>query len=244
MKNATIVTTAILASALIVSPLSAAQAQTSREETLGVGAGGLVGAAAGGPMGFIVGAAIGAKIGDSFHRRNERIDTLSADLDASHDTIGDLELDIAALSRGIDAMAEDLAYIEQVSYPELTRLLEAGVSMDLLFRTDEHVLPASTSERFAAFAERLATMPNVQLNLDGFADPRGASDYNQRLSAQRVEQVRGLLIAAGVSPERITTAAHGETEAQDRSPDSLALERRVSVTLSLTGEASLAANPR
>ena len=237
MKNATIVTTAILASALIVSPLTAAQAQASREETLGVGAGGLVGAAAGGPIGFIVGAAIGAKIGDSFHRRNERIDTLSADLDASHDTIGDLELDIAA-------MAEELAYIEQVSYPELTRLLEAGVSMDLLFRTDEHVLPASTSERFAAFGERLATMPNVQLNLDGFADPRGASDYNQRLSAQRVEQVRGLLIAAGVSPERITTAAHGETEAQDRSPDSLALERRVSVTLSVAGEASLAANPR
>ena len=242
MKNATV---AIVASALIISTLAAApaEAKASREETVGVGAGGLIGAAAGGPVGFIIGAAIGAKIGDSFHSKNERIDTLSSNLDASKETIGDLELDIAALNRDIDAMADDLAHMQRVSYPELTRLMEAGVAMDLLFRTDEHVLPESTTQRFAELGAKLATMPNVQVRLDGFADQRGASEYNQLLSEKRVEQVRELLLAAGVSPDRIQTAAHGEAEAADPSPDSLALERRVSVTLSLGGEASFAANP-
>ena len=222
---------AIAASAIVASTLAAApaHAKASREETVGVGAGGLIGAAAGGPVGFIIGAAIGAKIGDSFHQKNE--------------TIADLELDVAALNRDIDAMADDLAYMERMSYPELTRLLEAGVAMDLPFRTDEHVLPASTTERFAVLGEKLATMPNVQVRLDGFADQRGASEYNQTLSEKRVAGVRELLLAAGVSPERITTAAHGETEVTDPSPDTLALERRVSVTLSLGGEAAFAANP-
>lgn len=242
MKRTTL---AIAASAIVASTLVAvpAQAKASKEETIGVGAGALVGAAAGGPVGFIIGAAIGATIGDGFHRKNERIDTLSADLDASHETISDLELDIASLNRDIDAMADDLAHMQRVSYPELTRLLEAGVAMDLPFRTDEHVLPESTTERFTSLGEKLATMPNVQVRLDGFADQRGASEYNQALSEKRVAGVRELLLAAGVSPERITTAAHGETELTDPSPDSLALERRVSVTLSLAGEASFAANP-
>ena len=242
MKRTTlaIAASAIIASSLAVAP---AHAKASKEETVGVGAGGLIGAAAGGPVGFIIGAAIGATIGDSFHRKNERIDTLSADLDASKETIGDLELDIAALNRDIDAMSDDLAHMQRVSYPELTRLLEAGVAMDLPFRTDEHVLPESTTERFTALGEKLATMPNVQVRLDGFADQRGASEYNQTLSEKRVAEVRELLLAAGVSPERITTAAHGETEVTDPTPDSLALERRVSVTLSLAGEASFAANP-
>ncbi len=242
MKRTTI---AIAASAIIAATLAAvpAQAKASKEETVGVGAGGLIGAAAGGPVGFIIGAAIGAKIGDSFHQKNERIDTLSADLDVSRETISDLELDVAALNRDIDAMADDLAHMQRVSYPELTRLLEAGVAMDLPFRTDEHVLPESTTERFAVLGKKLATMPNVQVRLDGFADQRGASEYNQTLSEKRVAEVRELLLAAGVSPERITTAAHGETEVTDPSPDTLALERRVSVTLSLAGEASFAANP-
>ena len=214
------ITLAIAASAIIAATTLAAvpaQAKASKEETIGVGAGGLIGAAAGGPVGFILGAAIGATIGDSFHRKNERIDTLSADLDASKETIGDLELDIVALNRDIDAMADDLAHMQRVSYPELTRLLEAGVAMDLPFRTDEHVLPESTTERFAVLGEKLATMPNVQVRLDGFADQRGASEYNQALSEKRVAEVRELLLTAGVSPERITTGISPDGAGRARS---------------------------
>ena len=81
------------------------------------------------------------------------------------------------------------------------------------------------------------------MQLDGFADERGDSGYNQRLSQKRVEFVKDQLIAAGVEPSRINYAAHGEAPAQDDSVDSFALERRVSLTLFIDNSPSFASNP-
>ncbi len=185
-----------------------AEAGASKEESIGIGTGGAIGAVAGGPVGFIVGAAIGAKLGDTFHKKNTTIDTLAAEVDASRETIGELELDLKALNRDIDAMGDELDHLRSASYPELTRLLEAGIAMDLLFRTDEHALLPSTGDRFAVMGRKLASMDNVLIQLDGYADTRGNSEYNLALSEKRVQFVREQLIAAGVAPERITTAAH------------------------------------
>lgn len=229
----------------IVAVLAAgsAQAAASRQETIGIGTGGVIGAVAGGPVGFIVGAAIGAKLGDTLHSKDEKIGSLTAEVRNSRSTIDELELDLAALNRDIDAMGDELDHLKRVSYPELTRLLEAGIAMDLLFRTDEHALLPSTGERFSALGEKLAGMDNVRVRLDGFADARGDADYNLALSEKRVGYVRDQLIAAGVAPERITTAAHGEVQAADESADSFALERRVSLTLSLDSGPALASVP-
>ncbi len=221
----------------------AAYAQASKEETIGVGTGAVVGAIAGGPFGFVIGAAIGAKLGDSFHKKNESISTLEASLSDSEYTINELELDLKALNRDIDAMGEELDHLKTVSYPELTRLLEAGVAMDLLFRTDEFALAPSTGDRFSALGRKLSDMQNVSIRLDGFADARGDETYNLALSEKRVAFVRDQLIAAGVAPERITTAAHGEAPAADETADSYALERRVSITLSIDTGPALASRP-
>jgi outer membrane protein OmpA-like peptidoglycan-associated protein len=230
---------------VIVAVLAAgpAQAAASKKETIGIGTGGVIGAIAGGPVGFIVGAAIGAKLGDTLHRKDETIDSLAAEVEVSRTTINDLELDLRALNRDIDAMGDELDHLKRVSYPELTRLLEAGIAMDLLFRTDEHALLPSTGDRFDALGRKLAGMENVLIRLDGFADTRGDADYNLALSEKRVAYVRDQLVAAGVAPERITAAAHGEAPAADDTADSLALERRVSLTLSLDGGTAVASIP-
>jgi outer membrane protein OmpA-like peptidoglycan-associated protein len=220
-----------------------AQAAASKEETIGIGTGGVLGAVAGGPIGFIVGAAIGAKLGDTLHQKDETIDSLAAEVSVSRSTITELELDLVALNRDIDAMNDELDHLKSVSHPELTRLLEAGIAMDLLFRTDEHALLPSTGDRFSALGSKLAGMDNVLIHLDGFADARGDAGYNLELSEKRVQFVREQLVAAGVAPARITTAAHGESPAADESADSLALERRVSLTLSLDNGPALAAMP-
>ena len=223
------------------SPAEAAKA--SKEEAIGVGAGGAIGAVAGGPVGFVVGAAFGALLGDSIHRKNRTIDSLEASLADSEDVIDDLELDIRALNRDIDAMGDEIDHLKSVSYPELTRLLEAGVAMDLLFRTDEFALAPSTGDRFLALGRKLAEMPSVTIRLDGFADSRGDAEYNLGLSEKRVEFVREQLIAAGVDAGRITAAAHGESPAQDETLDSYALERRVSMTLSIDSGPAMASMP-
>lgn len=208
----------------------------SREENIGVSSGALVGAIVGGPAGFIAGAAFGAKLGDTLHQKNESIDTMSAALEAARE-------DTRSLNSDYDSVSAELRRLQQVSRPELVSLLQAGIAMDLLFRTDEYVLADTTGERLATLAATLASMTDVRVRLDGFADERGAADYNYKLSEQRVDFVREQLIAAGVHPSRIAAAAHGEVAAQDASADSYALERRVSLTLFIDNAESVAHLP-
>ena len=218
--------------------------QASKQETLGVGTGAVVGALAGGPIGFIVGAAIGAKLGDTLHQKNTRIDTLSGSLEQSEIKVVELERNMLGLNRDIDTLDAELEQLRDVARPELVSLLQAGIAMDLLFRTDESVLADTTGDRLATLAGGLATMPEIHIKLDGFADERGEEDYNLRLSQKRVEFVRDQLIAAGIHPSRISGSAHGEAPAQDATPDSFALERRVSLTLSIDDSPSFAATPK
>jgi len=194
----------------------------SREEKVGVGSGATIGAIAGGPIGFLIGAAIGAKLGDTMHKKNESIDTLSSNF---------------------DSVNGELNRVRQVARPELVSMLEAGIAMDLLFRTDEHVLADTTGDRLARLAGTLAAMTDIKVQLDGFADERGDETYNLNLSAQRVEFVREQLVAAGIHPSRIQISAHGEAPAQDDSVDSYALERRVSLTLFIDDAQSVAQLP-
>jgi len=212
----------------ILATASAAHAASaSREETIGVSTGGVIGAIAGGPVGFMLGAAIGAKIGETLHHNGEEMDALNASIDDLNVSLSESQNAVSASQNTVS----ELEYNLSASRPELVSLLQAGIAMDLLFRTDEHVLADTTSGRLAELATTLAAMPDVQLKLDGFADERGAADYNQLLSEKRVEFVRQQLLAAGVDSSRITLAAHGEAPAADASVDSLALERRVSLTL-------------
>jgi outer membrane protein OmpA-like peptidoglycan-associated protein len=204
------------------SPAIAASA--SKEENAGVGAGVVIGALAGGPVGAVIGAAIGAKDGDTVHKKKDRIDTLSGSLEASR-------TELAALETDVNTLSAELARFEEIDRPQLISLMQAGIAMDLLFRTDEYVLADSTGGRLAELAGAVAQMNDVRVQLDGFADERGDADYNLELSAKRVEFVREQLVAAGIDPARIHVTAHGEAPAQDDSVDSYALERRVALKI-------------
>jgi outer membrane protein OmpA-like peptidoglycan-associated protein len=222
-KTLTFTIVAALLTTLAVAPAEAA-ITTSKQEAVGIGTGAVVGAAAGGPIGFIVGAAIGAKIGDNWHARSEQIDTLTSSLEQSNATT-------VVLERDIDTLTDEISRLRAVARPELVSLLQAGIAMDLLFRTDEAALVDTTGDRLSQLASTLASLPHIRIQLDGFADERGDEDYNLKLSEQRVAFVRDLFVTAGVNPTRISVSAHGESVAQDPSVDSYALERRVTVKL-------------
>lgn len=224
MRN-TIITATVAILALFAQTASAA---ASREESIGVGTGAVVGALAGGPVGFIIGAAIGAKLGDSFHEKSDRIDNLQSSLQVSRESLDDLNSAVKQL--------------QNIARPELVSLMQAGIDMDLLFRTDEYALTDTTGDRLAQMAGMLANMPGVRIQLNGFADERGDAEYNYALSERRVEFVRNMFITAGVHPTRISASAHGESVAQDPDVDSYALERRVSVRLFIDNAQSLASN--
>ena len=211
-------------------------AESPKEERIGVGTGAAIGAAAGGPVGFIVGATIGAVIGDKVHQKNESIESLSGSLEASRDQV-------AVLQSDVDTLGAEIERIQQVANPEAVSLLQAGIAMDLLFRTDEYTLADTTGGRLAELAGMLATMPDIRIQLDGFADERGDRDYNLVLSQKRVEFVRDQLLAAGIEASRIRASAHGEAPAQEQNADSYALERRVNMTVFIDNSPSFASNP-
>jgi outer membrane protein OmpA-like peptidoglycan-associated protein len=242
MNMRTKLTVISVVACLAAGPVLAAD-KASKQETIGVGMGATVGALAGGPIGFLVGAAIGAKLGDEFHRKDVEVKTLDSSLKSSRSRVSELEQNVESLNAGIDRLNSDLQRMHAAARPELLSLLKAGIEMDLLFRTGEYVLPDSTRVTLGELAASLAAMPDVRLQLDGYADTRGDSAYNQNLSVQRAEFVRQVLQENGVPDERIELTAHGESRAVDETADSYALERRVSLTLFLQDPPALAANP-
>lgn len=211
MRNLTI---GILA-CLIAAP-AMAEGAASKSENIGVGVGATIGAVAGGPFGMIVGAAIGAKLGDEFHKKGTKASTLSESLASSGRKIAELEKSIGSLSGDLQ---------------RAHAIMQAGIEMDLLFRTDEHVLAGTLDQKLRNLAASLSTMPDVHVQLDGFADERGDAEYNQKLSERRATYVRDVLLSGGVAQSRIKLAAHGESPAADDTIDSYALERKVSLTL-------------
>ncbi len=237
MRSKAIVPGIALTLTLSIVAGTAQAAASPTEERIGVGVGVTVGALAGGPVGAILGAAIGARLGDSYAGKNEEIETLSASLAGSEARVGELEEAIAARNRDLAVLDSDLRRLRAQSPPELLNLLEAGIEMDLLFRTGEHVLGRDTESRISQLATTLAAMPDVRVQLDGFADARGDESYNRELSARRAQSVRDLLVGSGVSAERIGVTAHGEKPAAGTDADSYALQRKVSLTLYVDGAA-------
>lgn len=236
-------TIALFSALALLTATSAMAGGASRQENIGVGSGAVVGAMAGGPVGFIVGAAIGAKIGDRMHRKEQAIDSLTVSLESSRGDVSALQHEIRSLNGDIDELGAELGRIREIDRPGLVDLMQAGIAMDLLFRTDEFVLADTTSTRLAELAGTIAATSGLRVQLDGFADERGDPDYNLRLSQQRVDHVREQLVAAGIDPARISATAHGEVPADDNAPDSYALERRVSLKLFIDDSPSFAANP-
>ena len=234
MRTTVIAMTATVA--MLAAMPSFAETRTNKHEAIGVGSGAVVGAVAGGPVGFIIGAAIGAKVGDTMHQKSERIDTLQGSLTTSNETV-------ARLAGDIDELNGEVERLQTVARPQLVALMQAGIAMDLLFRTDEAVLADDTDDRLAQLADTLASMPDIFIQLDGFADERGDADYNLGLSERRVQYIRDQFLAAGIDPDRINVTAHGESIASDATLDSYALERRVSVTLFIDDPQAVAATP-
>lgn len=218
-------------------------AKATKEENIGTGSGAVIGAAAGGPIGFVIGAAIGARIGEKMHRKTATIDTLNASLDESRGNADELERQVRSLNGDLDSLSTEIERLREIDRPQLVRLMQAGIAMDLLFRTDEYALADTTGGRLAELGGSVAEMPDIHVQLDGYADERGDAAYNLELSQKRVDFVRDRLVTAGIDPSRIHVAAHGEVPAEAPSVDNYALERRVSLTLFIDDSPSLASNP-
>ena len=120
------------------------------------------------------------------------------------------------------------------------------------------------------FKTYLTYKPDTHLILTGHADPRGGTEFNQKLSERRVNRVKQFLVQQGVPEANIDTRAVGEEQnltadqvkdLVQKNPDLsdaerkkilrpaqlktivLAQNRRVDITLSTTGQQSVELYP-
>jgi outer membrane protein OmpA-like peptidoglycan-associated protein len=157
--------------------------------------------------------------------------------------------------------------------PEVQRL-EQRLSLHSIYFPTAQPTPANPKEGLiksqqqtlidlaADFKKYLESKPDAHLILEGHADPRGAAEYNQKLSERRVEATKSFLVSQ--SQGNIDTKAFGSQQqltadqvkqsldqATDITPGEkarimknmrtiiLASNRRVDVTLSTTGQSSV-----
>ncbi len=102
-------------------------------------------------------------------------------------------------------------------------------NVNLFFKTASAELSDSATADLQALADWARCNKNNAIILEGFADPRGSVDYNQKLGARRAAAVREKLISLGVPSKRIVVSVFGENGPKKRT---MAQERRVTARAS------------
>jgi OmpA-OmpF porin, OOP family len=75
--------------------------------------------------------------------------------------------------------------------------------------------------------------PNATVQLEGHTDATGDAEANKRLSVDRAEAVKGMMVAAGIDPNRISTAGWGQEKpiANNDTEDGKAKNRRTELVI-------------
>ena len=102
---------------------------------------------------------------------------------------------------------EPTPVIEQPAYPifgqEQADFIEA--MHPILFDFNDHVINAPGEEKAIDHdAKWLNAHPNVHFTIEGYTDWRGSVPYNMLLAQRRADAAKNALVAAGVSPDRIS----------------------------------------
>jgi outer membrane protein OmpA-like peptidoglycan-associated protein len=194
----------------------ASENKFTKQEGTGMLSGAAAGAIVGGPIGAVVGAMLGGIVGDSVgtaQRADLRAKNLEDELMETR-----LALSKASERTGGEQMLGDLA---------------ARLHADVMFRTNSSDLDAQVANELQSLGQLLAAHSQLEVQLHGFADPRGESAKNLELSLRRADAVREALIKGGASPEQIRLTAHGEdlTTASKDDVEAYAWERRVSMAI-------------
>jgi outer membrane protein OmpA-like peptidoglycan-associated protein len=102
------------------------------------------------------------------------------------------------------------------------------------FAFDSPLTYVQDRAQLAAFARCMnhEEMQSRHVLLVGRADPRGSATYNLELGSRRAEQIKALLVLAGLSADRIDVATEGKRDAKGNTGDySFGYDRRVDVVV-------------
>ncbi|MDL2716964.1 MAG: OmpA family protein [Acidobacteriota bacterium] len=101
------------------------------------------------------------------------------------------------------------------------------------FDTGRADVKTGAAERIARIAEALGGTSNRRILVEGHTDSTGLAATNEKLSALRAESVKAILVAHGVSPDRIETQGYAATKpvASNATPAGRSQNRRVELII-------------
>jgi outer membrane protein OmpA-like peptidoglycan-associated protein len=221
------------------------------QEPVGLITGAVIGAFAAGPAGAVVGAGLGAWLGNRVHRageakaaqaRTKALESDKSELLAEKSTLLTEKSQLVETNQSLTAKLDDLSQkIEsaQTVKGDASQVLD-GFEGDILFRTGSAEITPDLAHQILVLAQAVAKSSALKVRVDGYADPRGTAEDNMKLSQDRANAVRDLLLAAGVNDEALEVNAYGKSQSVAADSDGYALERRVRLTLQAEGGAPVA----
>jgi outer membrane protein OmpA-like peptidoglycan-associated protein len=221
------------------------------QEPVGFLSGAVIGGFAAGPIGAVVGAGLGTWLGNRVHRASEAkkaeaqvalLEKDKAELQTEKSTLLSEKGQLAEVNQSLSAKLGDLSQkVEtvQIAKADASETLD-GLQGDVLFRTGSAEITPDIAHQIQVLAQAVAKSPELKIRVDGYADPRGTPDANMKLSQDRANAVRDLLLASGVDEEVLEVNAYGKTQSTAEDNDGYALERRVRLTLQMAAGAAVA----
>lgn len=222
MKKIALVTT--LSAGLVFASHQAAALDTQSKQELTALGTIAVATVAAGPVGFLAGAFGGSWLAGQIADADNYEEAL-AELQSTRAELDTKQRQLAQLNGQLEAVRADQSRLAAMALEQL--------QLEVLFKTGVSQLTEAGEKRLALLADFLTQNPDLNVAIEGFADPRGDSATNMRLSQARAQAVANALRAVGVPRERMTVLAHGEQKSQAPAGDvdAYALERRVRIEL-------------
>lgn len=178
--------------------------------------------------GAITGALIGAGIGGIFGKGDRTAQAVAGA--AVGAALG------GAIGHELDKQAAELR--QQIGDNNVTvrntgSALVVTMPQDILFATNSDSVRPDLRRDLRAIAQNLQEHPDSTIEVIGNTDNTGPAAYNMRLSQRRAAAVSDVLIASGLSPQRISTVGRGENNpvATNLTAEGRAKNRRVDIVI-------------
>ncbi|WP_405415827.1 OmpA family protein [Maribacter sp. Asnod1-A12] len=91
---------------------------------------------------------------------------------------------------------------------------------NVYFGLNSSVVNTSSKKVLDSLAQVLEEIPTLTLKITSHTDSRGTSKYNDWLSQRRVDKTKAYLLTKGISEDKLTTEAYGETMLLNECDDS------------------------
>ncbi len=224
-----------------VEEITALEQEGTRNEAVGFFGGAILGGLVAGPPGAIGAAMLGLISTSTRSAQDEKL-LLANHLDQSQQQVIALQSQQRDLERRYQIAMQEIensnlqsvSLTNQVSSMQNTIACCNDTALSMHFRTNSSFIEPHYMQALEELALSANNIENSIIMINGYADERGTSADNQRLSEGRVEAVELALRALGVNPDNIQSSAFGEsrTLGQSDNLETLFYDRRVNVELS------------